>query len=294
MEMPCLHLAAAASAPTAFSIGRLSMLLHRAVTAAVLVAVLVPVFLWGGVEGLALLISVFVSIGTAELSGVLPGLKTWPRRVLAAAVGLGILAGFAWLPPWGITAVTVWTPLGIIVLHLALYHRISDTVESASQLILVVGYVAVPLAHILLIRRLDMGVAWLFFVVVVTCLGDAGAYFVGRYCGKHRFSRSVSPSKTIEGLGGGVLGNLVGMTAMKLIVPGLPPWTVLFEMTLLIAVAGPLGDLCASAIKRRLGIKDFGSLMPGHGGVMDRADSLIFTFPTVFYFLILTGHAAIK
>jgi len=73
--------------------------------------------------------------------------------------------------------------------------------------------------------------------------------------------------------------------------PELPhPW-VLAQLTVLLAIAGPFGDLCASAFKRRLAIKDFGSILPGHGGVMDRADSLILAFPTAFYFLILSGNA---
>jgi phosphatidate cytidylyltransferase len=81
------------------------------------------------------------------------------------------------------------------------------------------------------------------------------------------------------------------MLVMKIVFPSLPPLSVLIPVTLLLAVVGPLGDLVASALKRRLEIKDFGSLMRGHGGVLDRADALIPSFPTVYYFLILSGSA---
>jgi phosphatidate cytidylyltransferase len=185
--------------------------------------------------------------------------------------------------------VLIWFPLIVLLVHLFLYEKIQQTVESASQMIFAVGYVIVPLSHAILIRRLDLGVPWIFFVMVVICLGDAGAYFVGRSYGKHRFSGKVSPSKTVEGLGGGVSGNLLGMVVSRLLFPELPAFEVLLVLTLLLALAGPLGDLSASAIKRRLAIKDFGSIMPGHGGVMDRADSLIFAFPTTYYFLLLVA-----
>jgi phosphatidate cytidylyltransferase len=80
------------------------------------------------------------------------------------------------------------------------------------------------------------------------------------------------------------------MLGVKVAFPGLPSVWYLLVLTLVLAVAGPLGDLIASMIKRRLAIKDFGSIMPGHGGVLDRADSLILAFPATFYFLILVGY----
>jgi phosphatidate cytidylyltransferase len=161
-------------------------------------------------------------------------------------------------------------------------------------MIFVLAYVSIPLAHAILLRRLEFGIAWVFFVLVVICLGDAGAYFAGKYRGRHRFSANVSPSKTIEGLLGGVAGNFAGMLIIKLIFLDLAPWGTLARLTVLLAVAGPLGDLAASAIKRRLKIKDFGTIFPGHGGVLDRADSLIPAFPAAYYFLVLSGLAVMS
>jgi phosphatidate cytidylyltransferase len=133
-----------------------------------------------------------------------------------------------------------------------------------------------------------MGSAWVLFVLLVICLGDVGAYLSGKYLGKHRLAPAISPKKTIEGLFGGFAGNFLGMLIAEAFYPRLAPLSVLVQATLLLAVLGPLGDLCASALKRRMAIKDFGSLMPGHGGIMDRADSLIPAFPAVYYFLTLT------
>ncbi len=267
------------------------MLLTRVITAAVAIAVLVPVLIWGRVEGVAVLVALFSGVAVWELARNFPGLKGFPRQELTLALGLAIVAAFYVFPYKAVPAVLAWFPLVVIVLHLLLYNVIENTVESIGQMIFAPAYAAVPLGHAILLARLETGVSWVFFVLVVICLGDAGAYFAGKYTGKHRFSAKVSPSKTIEGLAGGVAGNFVGMLLMKLINPDLQSFRVLIEITVLLAIAGPVGDLCASAIKRRLAIKDFGALLPGHGGVMDRADSLILAFPTAFHFLILSGHA---
>jgi phosphatidate cytidylyltransferase len=267
------------------------MLLTRIITAVVALAIIVPALIWGRVEGLAVLVAVFSGIAVWELSRSLPGLKGFPRPQLTLLLGLAIVAGFYVFSYKAVPVVLVWFPLVVVLLHLLLYNVIENTVESVSQMIFAPAYAVVPLCHAILLGKLEAGIAWVFFVLVVVCLGDAGAYFAGKYAGKHRFSAKVSPSKTIEGLVGGVGGNFVGMLIMKLVQPDLPALSVLTQLTLLLAVAGPFGDLCASAVKRRLAIKDFGSLMPGHGGVMDRADSLILAFPTAFYFLILAGHA---
>ena len=182
----------------------------------------------------------------------------------------------------------------MLILHVFLYKQITNTIDSACQIIFAVSYIMVSLSHAIMLRKLEMGLAWVVFVLVVTCLGDVGAYFAGRFLGKHQLAPTISPAKTIEGLGGAFAGALVGMVVIKLIFPDLPTCSVLIPLSLCIAAAGSLGDLGDSAIKRRLKIKYFGSIMPGHGGVMDRADSLILSFPTTFYFLLFSGHVALK
>jgi len=211
---------------------------------------------------------------------------------LTFILGLALIGAFYALPNRAVPAVVVCFPLAVVAVHLFLYNFIENTVDSASQMILVTTYVAVPLGHAVLLAKLHLGNVWILYVLVVICLGDAGAYFAGKYFGRHRLSPNVSPSKTVEGLAGGVAGNLVGMLIMEAVVPGLLPIGPLALVTLLLAAAGPLGDLIASALKRRLSIKDFGTFMPGHGGIMDRADSLILAFPVVYYFLTLSQYGA--
>ena len=267
------------------------MLRDRVISAAVVIAILVPILVFGGVIGVALLVTVFSAVAARELSRRLSALNTSPGKELVLALSVGVAAAFYFLPVPAVPAAVVWLPLLVLLLHLFLYNSIEQTTESSSQMIFVTTYVAIPLGHAILLRRLDMGTAWVFFVLVVVCLGDASAYFTGKYCGKHHFSKRVSPGKTVEGLFGGVAGCLVGMLVMNAAAPGLAPLATVFQAALLLAIVGPLGDLIASALKRRLGVKDFGSIMPGHGGVLDRADALITGFPAVYYYLVLTGSA---
>ncbi len=269
--------------------------LIRLATALVLLAVLVPAIYLGGVPAVAVLVAVFGGIALWELANGLAALKSGPGRWITPFLGV-VIAGLFLVVPFGaIPAVLVFFPLLVLILHLALYHVIEKTVESTSEMIFALSYVAVPLSHVVALRKLDEGVGWVFLVLLTICLGDVGAYFTGRYFGKHRITPNVSPGKTLEGLGGVLLGSFAGMVVIKLVFPGLPGLLrVLVPLTVLLSVVGPLGDLLASAIKRKVGIKDFGSIFPGHGGVMDRADSLILAFPVTFYYLVLLGYTTPK
>jgi phosphatidate cytidylyltransferase len=123
------------------------------------------------------------------------------------------------------------------------------------------------------------------FVLFTTWACDTGAYFAGRTWGRHKLAPALSPGKTIEGAVGGLAASLL-MAALF----GLSLHLQLGPTLLLGAVAGTLGqvgDLCESAIKRELGLKDFGALLPGHGGILDRCDSLLFTAPAIYYALAL-------
>ena len=269
------------------------MLGARIATAAVLVAILVPGLIYGGVAAVALLVAIFGGVAVWELSSHLSGLKRFPSNALALVLGLLVVLAFYAFSLRSVWTAVVWLPLLVLLAHLFLYNVIENTIESAPQMILVLTYIVVPLGHALLLSRLYLGIAWVLLVLVVVSLADAGAYFAGRALGKHRFSAHVSPAKTVEGLVGGVAGGLAGMIVMKLIVPALPTLGILFWLTLILVVADVLGDLTASSLKRRLGIKDFGSILPGHGGVLDRADALIFAFPATYHFLILVSGSVV-
>jgi phosphatidate cytidylyltransferase len=127
------------------------------------------------------------------------------------------------------------------------------------------------------------GLAWLLFVITVTWLSDTGAYLVGRAIGKTPLIPSISPKKTREGLLGGVLGGVAcGLVANAIF--GLDvPLLAAAAVALVLVVAGVLGDLVESLMKRQAGVKDSGSIIPGHGGMLDRIDALLFTWMAGYY-----------
>ncbi|MBY0249229.1 MAG: phosphatidate cytidylyltransferase [Nitrospiraceae bacterium] len=147
-------------------------------------------------------------------------------------------------------------------------------------------YVGFTLSTIVSTRALPAGELFVLFVAIVTWAADTGAYYAGTLWGKHLLAPSVSPKKTIEGVGGGlILAVGAALAACAWFVPQLSLVDALI-LGLLLTVAGLFGDLWESMIKRRVGVKDSGSILPGHGGMLDRLDSLLFTAPTFYYYVI--------
>ncbi|CAN5569738.1 hypothetical protein BH10ACT1_BH10ACT1_37560 [soil metagenome] len=141
--------------------------------------------------------------------------------------------------------------------------------------------------------RMHDGTALLLIAILATVGHDAGAYFIGKYMG-HRPISAASPNKTLEGLVGG-MGVAAVITIVVAGIIKIGPWNGLGAAVALgigAAIAAPLGDLCQSLLKRDLGVKDMSSLIPGHGGVLDRFDSMLFVLPTVFWLAVTIGHVA--
>jgi phosphatidate cytidylyltransferase len=129
----------------------------------------------------------------------------------------------------------------------------------------------------------ERGLAWLLLVIVVTWLSDTGAYLVGRQFGKTPLIPLISPKKTVEGLAGGLVAAVgFGLLANWLFGLGLPV-VVAAIVSFLLAALGVFGDLAESLIKRQTGVKDSGTLIPGHGGMLDRIDALLFTWTAGLY-----------
>jgi phosphatidate cytidylyltransferase len=133
-----------------------------------------------------------------------------------------------------------------------------------------------------LLLRVHHGKSLLLWGVLLTVVADIVAYVAGTYVGSHPLAPSISPGKTWEGA---VLGGIAAMLVGAIIAGRFTPWSTSsgFKLGLVVAVIAPLGDLCESMVKRDLHLKDTGSLLPGHGGVLDRFDSLLFTLPATYY-----------
>jgi len=202
----------------------------------------------------------------------------------AAACPIG-----AWLWPQGGRVFQDWAGVlaaGMVVALLAsaMLQRgsIEQAPRSAGLGALAWGYAGLlPAAVVALRVREDAGWQWVVLLFVVTWANDTLAYFTGRFLGKRPLAPRISPKKTWEGFWGGAAGSVLGALAVKfLLLPGLPVAAAV-GVGAGAAVLGPLGDLSESMLKRTAGVKDSGKIIPGHGGLLDRIDAVLFVAPWV-------------
>lgn len=144
----------------------------------------------------------------------------------------------------------------------------------------------------------DVGRSAIWLIILGACLTDAYAYFVGMKIGKHKLCPNISPHKTIEGSIGGIVGNCVTFLIYAWYLNnyvgfGIEYWKMVI-FAVVVAVFAEIGDLVASSIKRFVKTKDFGSILPGHGGILDRIDSVVFVAPVVYYCLLLFSDFFVK
>ena len=145
-------------------------------------------------------------------------------------------------------------------------------------------YVAWFFSHTILIRHLEHGSAWIFYVVLLVKGGDAAAYFCGKKYGRTKLIEHISPNKSVEGAIGGFWATLVLSLVSRVYLPG-TAWIHLIFMGLLAGVLAPLSDLAESLLKRNVQVKDSGEV-PGLGGILDVLDSLLLTIPMIYFYLV--------
>lgn len=182
--------------------------------------------------------------------------------------------------------------LGLIAINLIVSAIISlpkfkfdsSVLEIVAKQVLGLIYIPLFLSYLVLIRNGTEGVVWIYLLLFIIFSGDTGAYYIGSNFGRHKLSPTVSPNKTIEGSIGGLAVNLgVGALFKHLFMP-LLPWGLSILLFLSVGVAGQLGDLFESVLKRAGDIKDSGALLPGHGGILDRIDAVLFAAPVFYLF----------
>ena len=197
------------------------------------------------------------------------------QRVATAAVGIPTITALIWIGGWPY-AIVAAAALAVAAAEIA---RLGfDPVRALGG----IAYVGVLGSTIILLRGLDNGRDWVYLALFSTFTADTAAYFTGRAVGRHKMAPAISPKKTWEGFAGGYAGGFAAVLLLNYVL-GLRVDTapaLLIAATLPAAAAA--GDLVESWIKRRAGVKDASDLIPGHGGVLDRLDSLLFTFPVVY------------
>ena len=184
-------------------------------------------------------------------------------------------------------ALIVAMVLIILLFHLFFSGNLASSLVDSSVVLFGLAYVGWFLGYLILIRGFEDGGRAVFFLFLVTWAGDTGAYYVGTAVGKHKLSPLVSPNKTIEGVVGCALASaMAALLARAWFFPALNRQECLI-LGVLLGILGQLGDLAESMFKRGAGIKDSGNIVPAHGGLLDRVDSLIFTAPVFYYYLVL-------
>ena len=259
-------------------------MLERLIAAVVALLIVLPTIIYGGVIGFFVLGVVIVLIGTQELWNMFQAKYSFPAQLrwfLHFVYVTVFVSMFIW-PSASMAIIMV----ALLVLWLIGLFGVPDTDLGniwASVSTFGLMYLPFLMNTFVQVRSIpDTGLYWLFWTMVLTWSADTGAYFAGRFLGKHKLFPRVSPKKTIEGVVGGVL--LSAVVSVVFCINWLPMVTMPYAVGFGVLLAGlsVVGDLVESMMKRSFGVKDSGTIMPGHGGVIDRLDSLLFTFPSTW------------
>ncbi|MGH7487314.1 MAG: phosphatidate cytidylyltransferase [bacterium] len=213
-------------------------------------------------------------------------------------IGIGLI-GFAALilgthRPDIIVPTLLATLVCIISVPLLSRSPLEQSLRDGAMTLFGVLYLGLTLSTLSMTRLLPLGEWLIFFLLLVTWASDTGAYLVGTLCGRHRLAPTISPKKTVEGLVGGLIAAIIaGYTARWWFLPDLSGLDCLILATLL-TITGLWGDLTESAMKRSVGVKDSGGILPGHGGMLDRLDSLLFAAPAFYYYVTLASRLRVS
>nr|WP_246559138.1 phosphatidate cytidylyltransferase [Geoanaerobacter pelophilus] len=251
-------------------------------TAVIALPLLIALIVKGSQPLFAAFILVVAVIGLAEFYRMaLPGRKTEAvvASVLGAPLALVPLLSNPLLLP-------VLTAL-VLIAALALLFRFSDIRQAAQEWALLAAgllYVPLLLSQLLLLKAEPFGECWILLMMLIVMSGDSAAYYVGSALGRNKLYPAVSPNKSIEGALGGLAGSVAGAFVAKLTF--FPQLGVVdcIATALVLGVLGQLGDLFESLLKRSCGVKDSGTIVPGHGGILDRLDSILFAAPAAWWY----------
>jgi len=216
---------------------------------------------------------------------VLPHSKRIERVV---GIGLGLILSL--LISFGdmteISPFLVIILLILAVLFMAVSQDLSSTISDMGIALFGILFIGFLLAYVSLIRNMDNGKGWVLFLIITVWAGDISALLSGSFLGRHKLYPKISPNKTFEGLGGAIVGSIIVALAFSWVfLPNLKTGSCTL-LAIGIGILGQLGDFTESMLKRSAQVKDSGTLIPGHGGMLDRLDSFLFSAPFLHYSLL--------
>lgn len=231
-------------------------------------------------------VTIIATMGVFEVVSAL-GLSQYKKMTLISLLMPLVLMLLSYIA-WEFAFIVVFLFLAAFMLVMLFDHE-RYSFSKVAVFFTVSVLVSITFIHVSFTRHLDYGLLNVFVIFIGSWITDTCAYFTGFAIGKHKLAPSISPKKTIEGSLGGIIGVTVILAVYAAVMGNIMNITVNITSAicagLLCGFISQFGDLCASIIKRENNIKDFGNIMPGHGGVMDRFDSFIFVAPVIYYFL---------
>ncbi len=261
-----------------------SQIAVRAVTAFVLIGIVLAVIVFGGIHTITAFVFLTFCVAHYEMRRLHPKIKAEKGRFINRYAWLA--AVFVW-PAWPGVFFTILTIL-VLMAPLWDWWRMKSNADFAETLLIsayktfALCYIAMPLWFVYKMLFLPQAKFLLLLAIGCTAIGDSAAYLGGRAFGKRKLAPRISPNKTVEGA---VCALMAGSFGSALIHYSVMPlrWEH-FIVGFLIALVGIIGDLSESALKRSFGVKDSGSFLPGHGGMLDRIDAYLFTLPFVYFY----------
>ena len=213
-----------------------------------------------------------------------PWLDGWRRLVAILACVLPVIASVSGQSDL-VLAGLVGSLLATTVIALHGHAVLEDLLRFLLSSGFASVYVAISIAHVVLLRFHPQGAFWLLMLAAIVAGSDTGAYYAGRAFGERKLFPQISPKKTVAGGVGGLLAGMAAALALGLFAPAPVSMPALLLSAALLVVVGIAGDLTESMLKRAVGVKDSGAILFGHGGILDRIDSLLLTGPVLFYLL---------
>jgi phosphatidate cytidylyltransferase len=268
----------------------MSNLAARLLTAAILVPVLIVAILWSNPMAVWGIVYLATFLGLREYYNMTLAKEPVLERAFGVVVGMGFGAVVYWYTtsPHVILASLVAITIGSFLFYLFRYRNMDTVASRVSHMVFGVFYVALLLAFVALLKKRGSdGGAWVFITLTCTWFSDTTAYFAGRFIGPawpKKLYESVSPKKTVIGGLGGLVGSFGALALAKLwYLPSLS-WADCALVAIPANALCQMGDLCESMLKRSVGVKDSGALLPGHGGMLDRIDALLFSAPYIYFY----------
>jgi phosphatidate cytidylyltransferase len=258
--------------------------MKRWITGVIAVPILFAIIAYGSVPLFTLLIAAASLLGMGEYNRMLFGTGMRREKVETLVASLVILLAAAAGNTVLLVSVITFSVMAAMILNLLGGEKGEADMIPVGWVVLGILYIPLLMSHFILIRQESEGGLWVFFILVVAFCGDTAAYYVGRKLGKRKLLPRVSPGKTVEGTIGLIVGSIAGALVFRQLFFPVLPWMHAVILGFMGSIVGQLGDLSESALKRAAGVKDSGVLLPGHGGILDRLDCLMFITPLVYYY----------